>query len=299
MASNGIRDRSPSWGWAARSSVSTGTARPTTCWSTPPEQCLGRHAGDHAGGRRRLLAGHDGLGPVGPDAERAAAAGLQAGHPGGELLRHGLGGGAQRLLRGRLRRLRPGDGGRRGEAQGLRLLGPGARRPGRRRDRAGHHRAGCLLPAGPGLLRQARRGRRRHAGGDDPRGVEEPRQRRAQPAGAVPPRGAQGEDRRRAAGRRAPGGLRLLGSVRRRRVRADRAGRGRSRVHRPADVRQGAVVCGRPGQRPGGPGLRLHDLPRGGRAVPATPTPRPGSPTRAARSRWPRCTTASPPPSWC
>jgi acetyl-CoA C-acetyltransferase len=30
-----------------------------------------------------------------------------------------------------------------------------------------------------------------------------------------------------------------------------------------------------------------------------TPTRRPASPTRASRSRWPRCTTASPPPSSC
>ena len=32
---------------------------------------------------------------------------------------------------------------------------------------------------------------------------------------------------------------------------------------------------------------------------PRTPTPRPGSRTPAPSSPWPRCTTASRPPSWC
>ena len=47
------------------------------------------------------------------------------------------------------------------------------------------------------------------------------------------------------------------------------------------------------------PALRLHQLPGDRRDRAATRTSRRGSPTRAASSRWPRCTTASPSPSSC
>ena len=65
--------------------------------------------------------GHERHDPVPP----AALAG-QAGHPGGELLRHRFRGAAPGSLRCRQRCLRHGDGGRRGEGEGLRL--PGAQR---------------------------------------------------------------------------------------------------------------------------------------------------------------------------
>ena len=47
------------------------------------------------------------------------------------------------------------------------------------------------------------------------------------------------------------------------------------------------------------PGVRLHDLPRDRAPAPRTPTRRPASPTRAPSWPWPRCTTASRPPSSC
>ena len=72
--------------------------------------------------RRRVLARHDGLGPVRPDAQPPAEDRPQAGHPRRELLRHRLRGVPQRLLRRGLGRLRRGHGHRRREAQGLRLL---------------------------------------------------------------------------------------------------------------------------------------------------------------------------------
>ena len=75
--------------------------------------------------------------------------------------------------------------------------------------------------------------------------------------------------------------------------------RGRAQVHRAPDLHQGAGVRGRPGRGLLQPGLRLHDLPRGRRQLRRTPTSRPASPTRAKRSAWPRCTTASRRPSSC
>ena len=80
---------------------------------------LGRR---HARRRRRLLARHDGLRALRAHAQPAAEDRPQAGHPRRELLRHRLGGVPQRLLRRGLRRLRRGDGDRRREAQGLRVL---------------------------------------------------------------------------------------------------------------------------------------------------------------------------------
>ncbi len=64
---------------------------------------VGRHVDPR---HRRLLARHHDVGRLRRDAVAAAQARLQAGDPGGELLRHRLGGLPQRLLRGGLGRLR-------------------------------------------------------------------------------------------------------------------------------------------------------------------------------------------------
>ena len=55
-----------------------------------------------------------------------------------------------------------------------------------------------------------------------------------------------------------------------------RAGRGRPPLHRQPALREGAVVRRRAGGRADRPELRLHDVPRGRRARPRTPTRRPG-----------------------
>ncbi len=67
---------------------------------------------------------------------------------------------------------------------------------------------------------------------------------------------------------------------------------------KPLFVKALSFVAG-PATGPDRPGVRLHDVRRGRRAPPRTPTSRPGSPTPAPSWRWPRCTTASPRPSWC
>ena len=79
----------------------------------------------HARRRRRLLARHDGLGPVRPHAQPAAEDRLQAGHPRRELCappgREAFRNACYARGVGRLRR---GHGHRRREAEGLRLLRP-------------------------------------------------------------------------------------------------------------------------------------------------------------------------------
>ena len=89
MASHGIRDRSPSSAWAARTSASTGTSPPTTCSIDVVVGGAGS-AGHRPRRRRRVLARHDGLGPLRADAVPAAEDRPQAGHPRRELLRHRL-----------------------------------------------------------------------------------------------------------------------------------------------------------------------------------------------------------------
>src|SRR5690606_11435242 len=81
------------------------------------------------GRRGGVLAGRAGRRPVRAHVEQGAGAGLQAGDASGELLCDGLRGVPQRLLRGGLRRLRPGGRGRGGETAGFRLLRPVALRP--------------------------------------------------------------------------------------------------------------------------------------------------------------------------
>ena len=79
--------RSPSWGWAAPSSASTGTGPPTTCWSRrrrrPPRQQAWNSATSTPSGSGTMGSGVSGL-TLSP----AAAAALQAGHQAGEHVRH-------------------------------------------------------------------------------------------------------------------------------------------------------------------------------------------------------------------
>ncbi len=126
------------------------------------------------------------------------------------------------------------------------------------------HRAGQLLPAGPGLRPQVRRRRSRDEGRPHADRVEEPQERGAQPAGPVPQGGPEGHHRLLAARRRSARHLRLLRCERRLGRRHHRAGRGRLSLLLQPAVREGAVVHGRPGRRSDRPELRLHDLPRGG-----------------------------------
>ena len=73
-------------------------------------------------------------------------------------------------------------------------------------------------------------------------------------------------------------------------------------AHRYTDnplYREGAVVRGRAGGGADRSRLRLHDLPRGRRLGGRCLSPRPASRTRGRSWPWPRCTTASPRPSWC
>ncbi len=77
----------------------------------------------------------------------SAEARLQAGHPSRELLRDGIGSVPQRVLRGRVGRVRRRDGRRRREAEGFWLLRAGrAIAPPRRHDGVAH-RAGDVLAA--------------------------------------------------------------------------------------------------------------------------------------------------------
>ena len=173
MASHGIKDRVAIVGHGlhpVRRALGQGPRRPDRRGRRGHLR-LGRR---DQGRRRRLLVRHR---PVGHERHHpgpAAAAGGQAGHPGGELLHHRLRGAAGRRLRRGLRRLRRGHGGGGGKGQGLRL--PGAQRlphPQRRHgtdpDRGGH-----VLDGGPGLREEVRRGRGRADRGAGPDLVEEP-----------------------------------------------------------------------------------------------------------------------------
>ena len=156
----------------------------------------------HQGGHRRVLAGHCAVGHVGHHTRRAAEARGQAGDPRRELLRDGVRGVAPGQLRGGLGRLRPGDGHRRREGEGLGL--PGAQRlphP-QRRHEPDAHRGGDVLARAARVRGEVRRRPRRAAarGGRDR--VEEPPQRRPQPARPVPPRDGRRRDLRDAGGRR-------------------------------------------------------------------------------------------------
>ena len=67
---------------------------------------------------------------------------------------------------------------------------------------------------------------------------------------------------------------------------------------KPLYVKALSFVAG-PAAGPIDPTLRLHDVPRGRALGRGRLRSRPASPTRAPSWPWPRCTTASRPPSWC
>ena len=214
MTSTGIRDRV--------AIVGMGCTPFGELWDKrdqrPPDRRRRRVRGLGRGGHRRhrrLLAGDAGIGTVRAHPVPAAEDRVQAGHPGGELLRHRIGGLPQRLLRGGLGRLRAGHGHRGGEAEGLGLLGADRHPPGGRRDQRRPQLAGRLLLPGAGLLPQVRRGPRGDGIGAHPHRLEEPSQRGGQPAGPVPKGGVAGEDRRLAPGGGRARGLRLQRGERR------------------------------------------------------------------------------------
>ena len=153
--------------------------------------------------RRRVLARDDGLGPVRADAQPPAQDPEQAGHPRRELLRDRQRSVPQRVLRGRIGRLRRRDGDRRREAEGQRLLGPRRRIAGERRHRCHGHRAGVVQPARTGVREEVRRRQPGAEGRADPHRVEEPQERRAEPPRPVPQGGARRRPSR--AARSSPG----------------------------------------------------------------------------------------------
>ena len=168
-----------------------------------------------------------------------------------------------------------------------------------RRHRAHAHRGRDVLDGRARVRDEVRRRRRQAARGDGARRVEEPPQRRPQPARRSS--GARCRWRRSASRRRWPATSAC--STARASPTAPRprscAGRGRPRVHRQADLREGAVVRRRQRRRRSPTRRTTTRTSRRSRRPRATRTRRPASPTRAASSRWPRCTTASPSPSWC
>ena len=243
-----------------------------------------------------------GSGYSGHTLSRAAETRLQAGHPGGELLRHRVGGVPQRVLRGRIGRVRHCDGrsasrsSRTPASPGWSSVGTAQRR--HRTSRSPPRRCSRLLA--PAYAQEVRRRRRRHEGRHHPHRVEEPLQRRPQPARPVPQGGVEGGDLQRPL---VAGQLGVFdcsgvsdGSAAAIIVRAEDA----HQVHGQAALRQGAVHRRRPRRRPDGPDATT--TPRSARwsSAPRTHTRRPASTDpRVASSRWPRCTTASRPPSWC
>ena len=73
----------------------------------------------------------------------------------------------------------------------------------------------------------------------------------------------------------------------------------RARVHRYADVRQGTVPRGRIDAGLHGFRIRLHHLPRSGSSRARCIRPGRNRRSQLRNCRWPRCTTASPPPRSC
>ncbi len=104
-----------------------------------------RVGGYHQGRRRRLLVRHRAVGHVRHHARRSAQARGQAGHPRRELLRHGLRGAPPGRLLGGIGGVRPGDGDRRREGEGLRLPGPQCLPDPQRRHQPHPHRRRDVL----------------------------------------------------------------------------------------------------------------------------------------------------------
>ena len=179
-----------------------------------------------------------------------------------EHVRHRLRGVAPGRLRRGLRRLRPGDGGRGREGEGLGLPGPQRLPRAQRRHAAHAHRRRHVLDGRPGLRRALRRSHGRAQGRARPDRVEEPLQRRSQPARAVPAGDVGGADPRHARRRRLPLGVRLCRRGRWSGRGHRLPGRGRPPLHGLAALREGAVVRGRQRVRPHRCVVRLHDVPR-------------------------------------
>ena len=293
--------RSPSSGWAVRPSASIGTRRRRSA------RRRHRRGAPHLASISKdqidaYWLGTMGSGVSGLTLSPPAEDRLQAGHPGGEHVRHRLRSVPQRLLRRGVGRLRHGDG--RAASRSSRTPGSPASvvaSPPTDGTERQHHRAGHVQPARARVRQQVRRRRRRDEGRAHPHRVEEPPQRCAQPPGAVQEGGLA---RRSSATSPLIAGtarhLRLLGRVRRRGARAIvvRAEDAYKYTDKPLFVKALSFVAG-PGGRSDRPRVRLHDLHRGGRVRRGRLQPGRGHRSPRPRSRWPRCTTASRPPSWC
>ena len=241
-----------------------------------------------------------GSGISGLTLSRAAEDSVQAGHPRREHVRHRIRGAAPGLLRGRVAarstwrwrsasrssRTRasrawsstnPPNDGTAGQHDRRRRCSRCSRPPTSRSTESTRTRARTCSRASPGRTTQ----------------------RRAQSQGAVPEGSVDGDDQELAQDRRPARHLGLLRRLRRLGGRDRGPRRGRAQVLQESDLHQGAVVRRRPGRRPAR--RRTTTSPPSPRSSPprATPTRRPASPTRASRSAWPRCTTASRRPSWC
>ena len=186
-----------------------------------------KSAGRRPRRRRRLLARHDGFGVSGLTLSRPLKIDYKPVTRVENMLRHGLGGLPQRVLRGGVGRLRRRDGDRRREAEGLGLLRPRRRLHPQRRHTADADGAGVVQPPRSRLRQEVRRGRGRDERRPHPHRLEEPPQRGAEPAGPVPQGGGEGHHRLLAARGRAARDLRLLWCDRRLGGRHHRARRGR------------------------------------------------------------------------
>src|SRR5262249_51605052 len=154
-----------------------------------------RVRGDRALGRRCVLARHALFRPVRPHALAPAQDRLQAREPARELLRHGLRGVPQRVLCGRVGRLRHRDGRRRREAERLGHLRSSGRAGAGRRHARGPYRAGYVQPARARLRQEIRRRGLGAEGRDDADRLEESQERRPESPRAVPEGSAEGNDR--------------------------------------------------------------------------------------------------------
>ena len=290
MASHGVRDRV--------AIVGMGCTNFTENWGKGLDDLIidasnaaYASAGVAQGRRRRLLVRHRPVGHERHHPRPPPPAAEQARHPRRELLRHRLRGPAPGVLRGGVGGLRPGHGRRRREGQGHRLPGP-QRLPGpERRHRPHAHRGGHVLDDRPRLRPQVRRRRRRPCARCSPTSPA-----RTTSTGRATSGPSSARRSRSTRSRRRPkmaGTLGVFdcagvadGAAARHRV----PGRGRPSLHRPAGVREGAVVRGRQRLGPHRSVLRLHDLPRDRglrrRRLPAGR--REGRPGRGRHGRGPR-----------
>ena len=110
MAATASRTASPSSGWGAPRSGSTGTRASTTCSSTRPQRGLRRRPASTKDDVDAYWFGTAQSGMSGITLARAAQLAGQAGHPRRELLRHRFRGAAPGLLRRGVGRLRHGHG---------------------------------------------------------------------------------------------------------------------------------------------------------------------------------------------